>query len=172
MIDGTIRERVSKIRVRVMKSNPFTSHRSDLIFVLDQLEWCFGIVDALLESQERIAKDLVEYRQKTLQTYEHNGILIRERDNALARAEDAEERMQLFESNVAGSLKKLREEKLAHESALRTAGQRIEELVRERDARAKISPQMARDALNARTTIDGFDFVIGALREHAEKVVP
>lgn len=181
MISETIRDRVQRIRAKVTKSNPFFEHRSDLLFLLDQLEWTFSIITAALESQERIAKELVEYRSRTLQTYEHNGILVRERDAALARAEDEEERMQLFEANVAGQLKKLREEKLALESALRTAGQRIEELVGERDARPRITRQMAQTCVEEwddRCTIDGVHDgsealpewapVMRALREHTE----
>lgn len=164
----TVAEQIAAIKDRVSRGSVFSAFRSDVVFLLGQLEWALACQRAALESQERVAVELVEHRQKTLETYEHNGILVRERDAARGLAEDAEARLEMFEANVAESLKRLREEKLALESALRTAGQRIEELVLERDTRAKIFPHMAKQALDAPTTIQGFDVIMSALRECVE----
>ncbi len=66
-----------------------------------------------------------------------------ERDAALALRDDAETTAQVLEANLAGQLARLREEKAAAESALRTATMRIEEVMAERDARPAIAREDA-----------------------------
>jgi uncharacterized coiled-coil DUF342 family protein len=57
-----------------------------------------------------------------------------ERDAALALREDAETKCAVLEANLSNYVARLREEKAAAESAVRTVSMRVEEVQRERDA--------------------------------------